>query len=312
MGKQVDPLTFGADVNLLKYTSHAPAWLLHLLRTTFFSTCSIHADSNKSECNQYCLDCMGAAFCPSCMVSHKEHHVIQIRRSSYHDVVRVSEIQRMVDLSGIQSYIINSARVVFINGRPQLRHGKGVTNNCEICDRSLRDTFRFCSLGCKLAGIIRHHPEMTFLLERSKPAHNVTSNNSSGGNDKPTKPSIDTAEAESNSHFKRPRTSTIANACVKMKPQQKMNMMIDSSNVNMHEDEDSHSSLSSETTNSTYTKFRCNSGEHSCQMIEWGDVNRLGPVKLGTYNHHKTKYTKLSPTSTLRSCYDNPPTFYHS
>ncbi|MCO5552773.1 hypothetical protein L7F22_006290 [Adiantum nelumboides] len=141
-----------------------PPWLVPLLNTNFFSSCSKHGDINKNECNQYCLDCMGEALCLSCLSIHKNHHVVQIRRSSYHDVIRVSEIQKAIDLSGIQSYIINSARVVFLNGRPQLRQGKGVTNNCEICDRSLMDGFLFCSLGCKLTGIRQRHPEMTFLM----------------------------------------------------------------------------------------------------------------------------------------------------
>lgn len=141
-----------------------PDWLEALLATRFFLACAAHPASPRNECNMFCLDCTGAppppppAFCYYCRAHrHSSHRVIQIRRSSYHDVVRVSEVEDVLDISGVQTYVINSARVLFLNERPQPRGagaaaGKAAASpyNCEICGRALLDPFRFCSLGCKV------------------------------------------------------------------------------------------------------------------------------------------------------------------
>ncbi|KAG6632226.1 protein RGF1 INDUCIBLE TRANSCRIPTION FACTOR 1-like isoform X1 [Carya illinoinensis] len=133
-----------------------PSWLESLLSTDFFSVCSNHKNASRNECNLFCIDCHNHdAFCFYCRSTrHKDHIVIQIRRSSYHDVVRVAEIEMVLDISGVQTYVINSARVLFLNERPQPKiTGKGSSHLCEVCKRSLLDPFRFCSLGCKLVEI---------------------------------------------------------------------------------------------------------------------------------------------------------------
>ena len=48
----------------------------------------------------------------------------QIRRYVYCDVVRSQDVQRYLDPAGVQTYIINQAKVVFLNHRPQSKPTK--------------------------------------------------------------------------------------------------------------------------------------------------------------------------------------------
>lgn len=77
---------------------------------------------------------------------------VQVRRSSYHDVVKMADISRLADISGIQAYVINGSKVVFLRRRPQPRPPKGAVgaSQCVICSRHLQDVSSFCSLQCKI------------------------------------------------------------------------------------------------------------------------------------------------------------------
>ena len=47
-----------------------PPWLKPMLKADYFVTCPSHGDSNKSECNMFCLDCVGNALCSYCLIHH--------------------------------------------------------------------------------------------------------------------------------------------------------------------------------------------------------------------------------------------------
>lgn len=55
-----------------------PPWLKPMLKANYFIPCAVHGDSNKSECNMFCLDCMGNALCSYCLIHHKDHRVVQV------------------------------------------------------------------------------------------------------------------------------------------------------------------------------------------------------------------------------------------
>ncbi|KAK9831469.1 hypothetical protein WJX81_008250 [Elliptochloris bilobata] len=99
--------------------------LCSLLHTQFFHPCPTCATGSSAQrdttVNHFNLDSLTAG-CSHCLpASGSGQRVLQVRRSSYHDVLKVSDIARLMDTSGIQTYVINGAKVVFIKRRPQMR-----------------------------------------------------------------------------------------------------------------------------------------------------------------------------------------------
>jgi hypothetical protein len=65
-------------------------------------------------------------------------------------VVEVVEIEHLLSVSLVQTYLINGELVVFLDKRTISGKGKPGTTRCEECGRGLHDVgCLFCSLGCK-------------------------------------------------------------------------------------------------------------------------------------------------------------------
>ncbi|KAL5987072.1 hypothetical protein ACLOJK_041068 [Asimina triloba] len=105
-------------------TGRDNSWLLSLLSQKFFIPCFLHESSRKSEKNIFCLDCR-TTICPHCLPPHHSHRLLQVRRYVYQDVIRLVDIEGLFDCGFVQSYTTNSAKVIFLNQRPQTRPFKG-------------------------------------------------------------------------------------------------------------------------------------------------------------------------------------------
>ncbi|KAJ8565472.1 hypothetical protein K7X08_008048 [Anisodus acutangulus] len=151
-------------MNMLEY-ANLPQWLVALLTEKFFNACIIHEDAKKNEKNVFCLDCC-EGICPHCLTPHRSHRLLQIRRYVYHDVIRVGDADKLLDCAFVQSYTTNSAKVVFLNQRPQTRPGRGSGNSCITCYRGLQDPFLFCSISCKVQHILRTEGKLTKYIYR--------------------------------------------------------------------------------------------------------------------------------------------------
>ncbi|KAG8391634.1 hypothetical protein BUALT_Bualt01G0207800 [Buddleja alternifolia] len=127
----------GSSVSLSR-NSEVPRWLSCLLTEKFFNACIIHEDAKKNEKN--------------------------IRRYVYHDVIRLVDADKLIDCSGVQSYTTNSAKVIFLNERPQTRAPRASGNLCITCDRKVQESSLFCSLSCKVQHILENGCKLSLYL----------------------------------------------------------------------------------------------------------------------------------------------------
>ncbi|KAL6873492.1 hypothetical protein ACP4OV_013574 [Aristida adscensionis] len=141
----------------------ALGWVGALVEESFFVGCGAHGSRKKNEKNIFCLGCC-ASICPHCAPAHRHHHLIQVRRYVYNDVVRLEDLERLIDCSFVQPYTINSAKVIFLKPRPQSRPFKGSGNICLTCDRILQEPFHFCCLSCKVDHVLMQGGDLSNIL----------------------------------------------------------------------------------------------------------------------------------------------------
>ncbi|MCO5600796.1 hypothetical protein L7F22_054912 [Adiantum nelumboides] len=164
---------------MVGYSLQKPAWLAALLDEKFFGACAAHSNSKKNERNIYCL-CCSVAICQHCLPYHPHSHkLLQIRRYVYHDVIRMQDIQKLIDCALVQPYVINGAKAVFLNQRPQPRLSRGQGNVCETCQRSLQDSYKYCCLACKVEAVMKQSSNLPHPLRLGYASQIVNSNASS-------------------------------------------------------------------------------------------------------------------------------------
>ncbi|XP_020582896.1 uncharacterized protein LOC110026344 [Phalaenopsis equestris] len=155
------------EKNGKKKKKKKPSWLELLLETKFFGACAEHQGiKKKSEINIYCVDC-NESMCSFCVSSpsssHRYHCLLQIRRYIYQNVIRIRDMQKFTDCSGVQPYIVNGAKVVLLNPKMQSKPSKSAvaaTSFCKSCRRTVAEHNGYCSIACKVFEEMARSPEL--------------------------------------------------------------------------------------------------------------------------------------------------------
>lgn len=91
------------------------AWLYELVTCPFlFMACPQCSATNSGRevlITYFDTDQPSQGYCTYCPQRHSRPHLLQIRRSTYREVVKAADVSRLTDVSGIQHYVINGAKV---------------------------------------------------------------------------------------------------------------------------------------------------------------------------------------------------------
>ncbi|KAI3696306.1 hypothetical protein L1987_79318 [Smallanthus sonchifolius] len=92
-----------------------------------------------------------------------------LQRYVYNDVIKRPDFQKHFDCSGIQGYVTNKNKVLFLKRRNDNLQVKEQQQNmkdprCNICNQSLIDA-SYCSIQCKVFAITTENTEGTTTLE---------------------------------------------------------------------------------------------------------------------------------------------------
>jgi hypothetical protein len=136
---------------------HPRAWLYHLVTCQWlFKPCPACRNNHAGRevlMTFFDIDAPEHGYCTYCPSRMGRRNLLQIRRSTYHEVIKAADICRAADISGVQHYVINGSKVLFLRPRPQPRPPKGVVApaRCKVDGRQLMDHGScYCSLRCKL------------------------------------------------------------------------------------------------------------------------------------------------------------------
>jgi hypothetical protein len=92
--------------------------------------------------------------CEHCLPEHSKAcgaYAFQTYRYMYNDVVRASDVNSLIELSGIQLYNANGHLAAHLRQRPApARSPANFSNACSWCSRKQDSRYKWCCLECKM------------------------------------------------------------------------------------------------------------------------------------------------------------------